>query len=649
MSGLMSIGLRGMFAAQAALDVTSHNIANANVAGYSRQEAEVETSKGQYTGRGFFGKGVNVTNVKRAHDDFLTMQAAAAQSLKSMDATRSEQLQQLQDVFPSGNQGIGYAMGDFLNSMVDLANTPNDASARQVVLARASDVADRFKAGAERIRVLQEGVQSDMRNSVSTLNTLAAKVADLNNQIAGYAGVTQQPNDLLDQRDQLISQISEIVEVSTLKATDGTMGVFIAGGQRLVLGNEASTVTVQADPADPSRSALALQSSGDTLSLREDMITGGSLAGLLKFQNDDLVDARNELGQMAAAFGTRVNEVQSLGIDMGNPAGAGAPLFSIGAPSAKPNANNAKDGSGIYIAQVQLTVTDATQLQASDYEMRADGSGNYSLKRLSDGLTRTVANGDTVDGFKIDVNPDLQTGDRFLLQPVGVAASGMDRIMDDVNGIAAASPVTATMNVANTGTATVSSLTVTDKSIDPSLTASVSFTSDTGDFNWELRDSSGNVTTSGTGAWVSGQPISLNGFEVQLNGVPKSGDSMSVAPTTYTATNNGNALAFAALRDERMVGRFQRTDGTIADGATATDAYAAAMADIGVRVQGAIAASNISTSAADQTAQTLASKTGVNLDEEASRLIQFQQAYQAAAKVLQIAQTVFDTMLQLGH
>jgi flagellar hook-associated protein 1 FlgK len=156
------------------------------------------------------------------------------------------------------------------------------------------------------------------------------------------------------------------------------------------------------------------------------------------------------------------------------------------------------------------------------------------------------------------------------------------------------------------------------------------------------------VIDSGSNTWTAGQPIKLNGFELSLNGVPASGDAVEVSKTLFPQTNNGNALAMAALRDERFVGRYQRADGSVADGATATDAYAAAMADVGVRVQGAKSSATISAAAASQTADTLASKTGVNLDEEAARLIQFQQAYQASAKVLQVAQSVFDTMLQLG-
>lgn len=648
-SALINIGMRAMFASTASLQSTSHNIANAHVAGYSRQETEVATSKGQFSGAGFFGKGVDVVNVRRAHDQFLTMQAAVATSLSKMDDARHQQLVQLEDVFPPGEQGLGYAMGDFFAAMTDLANSPSDNSARQVVLARAADVADRFAGAADRIDMLQRGVVADLESSAVTVNALAERIADVNNEIAGYSGLNQLPNDLLDQRDSLIKELSGFLQVTTLPADDGTVGVFIAGGQRLVLGNEASQVVVKDGDPDPSAAALAISTQGQLLDLNEDTLTGGSMAGLINFQNHDLIDARNMLGQMAAAFAGKVNEAQARGLDLGKPPGPGVALFRFGGPEAMASRFNARDGSGQLLASVDMTVTDPSQLVASDYDLRLDAGGSLKLTRLSDGLVRGINSGDVVDGMRIDVGGlGLQPGDRFTLQPVGRAANGMQRALDDTLGVAAASPVTATFGVGNTGTASLRELLVTGTP-DTQLIANISFTSDTGDYTWELLDrDTGALVNVGTNTWTAGEGISLNGFSVTLNGVPKTGDSFTVDKTLFPGSNNGNALAMSSLADDRIVGLTLDSNGSPIGGRTATDAYAAAMADIGVRVQSARLASNISATASEQADSTLTSKTGVNLDEEASRLIQFQQSYQAAAKVLQVAQSVFDTMLQLG-
>ncbi len=211
-------------------------------------------------------------------------------------------------------------------------------------------------------------------------------------------------------------------------------------------------------------------------------------------------------------------------------------------------------------------------------------------------------------------------------------------MLDDPRGIAAASPLEAVRGVANTGTATVAALAITSASVNPQHSATITFTNGSGAYSWELRDRTSNaLVSSGTGTWQGGATMALNGFELTLDGVPAGGDTFTVAQTAQPATNNGNALALVALRDERMAG-----------GETITDAYASAMAGIGVRVQGARSASEISLALASSAEAQRSSQAGVNLDEEAARLLQFQQSYQAAAKVLQVAQSVFETLLQVA-
>ncbi len=650
-SSLFSLGTKAMTASYAALATTGHNIANANVKGYSRQQVELSTAIGQYSGSGYFGKGVDVTTVSRAYDAFLTREAATANSLASMDASRLTLLRQLENVFPTGEQGVGYAAGELLNSMVDLSARPADAATRQVVLARAGEVADRFAAAGAQMDKLQLAVQEDMRANVARINQLASSVADLNQRIAAAQGLGQQPNDLLDQRDQALADLSSKLQISTVPADDGSVTVFIAGGQTLVLGTQARQLTVMADPGDATRSALGLIDGPTLRMLQPQELGGGEVAGLLSFQNEDLVAARTQLGQLAAALAGAVNQQQALGLDLRDPPGSGAPLFATGAAQALPDAGNAVNGAGQFIGQVALTLTDPSQLLASEYTLAADPAGApgvWQLTRLSDGLVRSVVSGDVLDGMRIDIGPPAPAAtDRFLLQPVTRAANGMQRVLDDVKGVAAASPLSASSAAANTGTAKVAALRVVSTSADPQQTATINFTSANGDYSWELRDRSSNaLLSSGTGVWTAGTPIALNGFELSLNGAPRSGDVFSVGQTAYPQTNNGNALAFAALRDAALVGRLPLSGGGVGGGATLTDAYAASMANVGVRVQRAASAADISGAVAAQAESVRSAKSGVNLDEEAARLIQYQQSYQAAAKILQVAQSVFDSLLQ---
>lgn len=644
-SSLMSVGVRAMAANYAALQTTGHNIANASVEGYSRQQVELATSQGQFTGAGFFGRGVDVETVTRTHNEFITREAATARSVASMDAARLEALQQLEGVFPPGELGVGYAAGQFLNAMVDLASRPADDSTRQVVLARAAETADRFAAAGQQLDQIQLGVTAALGDAATRVNQLTGRIAAVNEKIAALQGLGQPPNDLLDERDRLIGQLSDLVQVTTVKADDGSVGVFIAGGQRLVLGNQATTLQVVPDRGDPTRSALAVNDLGQLRVLQESALGGGSLAGWLQFQNDDLLQARLQLGQMAASLAGVVNGQQALGLDLRDPPGAGAPLFATNAPQAQPASTNARTATGAYAAQVSLAVTDATQLRASEYDLRSDGAGGWALTRLSDGLVRTVADGDEVDGFTISLGaPAPASTDRFLLQPVTRAANGMERVLDDPRGLAAASPVTASVAATNLGTASVGALRMVSAPVDPTVSASITFGL-AGAYNWTLQDAAGQ-TLVGSGNWVPGSPIAINGFEIDLNGVPASGDVINVAKTAFPRQNNTNALAFVALRESAFIGRSVQSDGTLGGGSTVTDAYASTMSGVGVRVQGARTAAEISATVSGQAEQNRASTSGVNLDEEAARLLQFQQSYQAAAKVLQIAQAVFDTLLQ---
>ena len=658
-SALMSLGLRALTANYAALQATSHNISNANTEGYSRQSVELATSGGQYTGAGFFGKGVDVQTVTRAHSDFLTREVAGAVAAAASDEVRATNLQQLEQVFGLGDEGIGAAAGALFNAFVDVANRPGDASARQVVLARAEELAGRLSSAAEQIDGLQSGVTTDLKAAVEVVNGLAAHIASLNNQIAASRGAGHTPNDLLDQRELALEQLSSYVQVSTLPADDGSVSVFIGGGQRLVLGGEAARLVAMPDPFDPWRVqvGLASQTSGAT-ALNEDSFTGGQIAGLLRFQNDDLVDARNLLGQIAAAVAGAVNAQQALGLDLAGR--AGAPIFATGAPRVAPSSNNAMaagvpvasyvNGAGTRVSSVGVTVVESDRLLASDYELYADPglpAGNWRLTRLSDGVSQTVASGDVVDGFRIDVaSPVPAAGDRFLLQPVGTAARDLRTALTDPRGIAAASPVVGTAAPANTGTAAVASLAAVAPTINPNLTATITFGAG-GSYNWTLVDTTGALpTTSGSATWTSGQPITLNGFALELNGVPAAGDSFSVARTAFPAVENGNAKALQKLGTAGLVGERTASNGTVVPAVSVTDAYAAVLADIGVRVQSGRRSAEQSAAIAADAQAAKASRVGVNLDEEAARLLQFQQSYQAAAKVLQIANQIFDTLLE---
>lgn len=630
-STLMAIGKTAMFASYAQMNATGNNIANANTVGYSRQQADLAAAPGLQTSVGFYGSGVNVQTVTRAYDQFLTGQANVTGSISSAAAARLDKLTQLESVFGTGASGIGFSAGALLNSFVDVANAPGDSSARQVALSQAQQFSALMKNAGEQITTLQSGLANDVKTSLASVNTMATQVAALNKQIADVKSSGNAPNDLLDQRDKLVSDIGKIISVSTVNASDGSMSLFVGGGQSLVLGSASNQLSAVADPYDATKVQVGLSTSGGKpVVVPADSIEGGSVAGLLRVQNQDLTAATNLLGQMAVAFSSAVNEQQSLGLDLsGN---TGAPIFSVAAPRVLGARSNSGNGA------IGLAVTDASKVQASDYKLGFDGS-QYTLTRLSDNTTAAgspytpaqMAAGVSVDGIGFSLaSGTVNAGDSFLLQPVAQAAQSMKTVLGAPAGLAAASPFTASLGATNKGTATIDSISAVSTGYDKTLSASISFTSDTGDYNWSLSDGS-----SGTGVWSAGNPITLNGAALQLAGVPRTGDTMAMKPTTAIASNNGNAQAFADLSSKAMV-----------IGQTVTDAYAAAISDVGVRVQSAKTSAKNTAAAAAVAETSRGNSSGVNLDEEASRLIQYQQSYQAAAKVLQAAQAVFDTLLQ---
>lgn len=629
MSMLMQLGTRAMFAAYAQLQTTGQNISNANTPGYSRQQVSLGTAAGQYTGAGFFGRGVTVESVTRATNMFLTAQVAATRSTAASDAARLGMLQQLERVFSIGQGGLGFAATSLFNAFSDLAAAPADLSARQAVLARAEDFASLARSNSDQIEMLQANVVNDVRNSVQDVNAMATQVANLNAQIVSALATSHTPNDLMDARDSLIARIGEKLEVQTINSSDGSVSVFVGGGQSLVLGGQSNKLVARRDPMDPARVALSIQVPGFETPLVESQLGAGSIAGLIEFQNKDLTDARNRLGQLVASLGAVMNQQQSFGIDLaGQP---GGPLFQIGAPVALPRSTN-----GVPAGQVDLAVTDPSVLKASEYLLEEDLSapGTWVATRLSDGFRHTglTGGGEVIDGFSVTFSAPPQAGDKFLLKPVSTAAMNTATAITNPRGIAAASPLQASAPAANTGTMSIGALDIVASPTAAYGPLTVQFTSATGDY--DILD--GGVPVA-SGTWDGSAPIQYNGFSLSLKGVPALNDTVAINPTTVPAASNGNALSFDGLASRLLI-----------DGQTVTDAYAETLSSVGVRVQGMTAAAETSANVAQRTEEALTSEVGVNLDEEAARLIQYQQAYQAAAKMLQTAQQVMDTLISLG-
>lgn len=634
MSAALNIATRALNTNLSALQVIGHNIANVNTEGYSRQSVQLQISDYQQFGNGFFGKGVEINTVTRAHDAYLTREASLAKSVAAADNLLLSRLKQLEDIFPMGEAGLGAAMNDMLNAWSDVASAPGNLTARVVVIARAEELAARMRNTAGQMDLLAQGAELQVKGTVSTVNRLAQDLASVNQRIIETQGQSHTPNDLLDQRDQLLSQLNQYIQTTTVPADDGTVSVFVGGSQPLVLGQSANSLAMTRDVTDSSRIGLSFVQAGASTVLEDAVLGGGELAGLMTFLHQDLPDLQNQLGRMALALASEMNEQNRLGIDLQGVAGADFFVPPAQAPALPAPANTGN-------ASITTAVADPTALIASDYELRFE-AGGLNVVRLSDGTaTGPLTLPATVDGLRFEIQAGAAAaGDRFLVRPFAAAARDLNMAISAPDRLAAASPVLVEPGTANAGGLSVENLYAVSPSANLTDTVTLSFLAD-GSFT-ATGLGPGNPVPDNPGPpasynYVPGQRIEFNGWSLSLRGSPTAGDSftISAAPPGSTPQNAGNASAVLALREQPTF-----------EGVPLADGYTSLFSSLGTRVQSAQFAASFTAQVATSTENARAGVSGVNLDEEAARLLQFQQSYQAAAKFLQIAQSTFDTLLQ---
>ena len=647
---LLNVGSRALLANQAALQTAGHNIANVSTPGYSRQTVVLQTVQGQFTGGGYIGKGVDVQTIQRNHSELLTRQSTAASAVDAGDTVRMDRLRQLQEVFSGGASGIGASINDMMNALSDVVSAPTDLTARSVALTRMDETAARMRDASQRLDEIGYTVAEQLKGSMVAVNSLAKNIAGINEQIARAKGNGQPANDLLDQRDQLIRELNQHIQTSQVAADDGTVSVFVAGSQPLVLGNQAATLSID-DPIDfgagSGKKVLSFLAPGSStkVELNESMLGGGQVAGLLRFQNNDLAEGRNLLGRMAIAISESMNTQNRLGLTLN-----GQPGENLFAPISLGNATPSNFNTST--ATMALTVADPTALQASSYTVSFTAGDAGSVTRHSDGKVFsfdgsalppvTVASVFSAQGLGVTLSGAVNAGDQFVINSLQGAAAELQALQYSPTDLAAANPVNAAMGATNGGSLQLASLKATGPITQPATGSPVTIAFTAGSpATYSATVPGPPVATIATGNYVSGEKIAINGWEIALQGAPKSGDTVTVGNATdsqygdWYKRDTGNASALMALRDVPMF-----------DNATLADGFASAMAQVGTRTQSAQFAAELSSSIAANLERDRTAVAGVNLDEEAARLIQYQQAYQASAKMIQIAQNIFDTLIQ---
>lgn len=640
-----SVGISALNAAQLGMSTTGHNISNASTEGYHRQEIVQSTNIATLTGNGFVGQGTNVDTIKRVFSQFLDAQVLQGQTQSAhLDAFLGE-IKQIDNMLADANAGLSPAVQTFFSAVGDVATSPQSVASRQALLSDGSALVARFQTLAQRFTEIRDGINSQIGESVTLVNSFAQQIANLNDQIVLQSSTTNQPpNDLLDQREKLVSQLNLQVKATTVRQTDGSYNVFIGNGQPLVVGQQVFKLAAVPSPEDQQRTEVAYQyAAGNTL-LGAGSLTGGKLGGLLDFRNNSLDAAQNALGRVAMGLAKTFNDQHKLGQDLaGN---LGGDFFSVPSPTVIPSTGNTGAGS------ITATLSSVSALTTSDYRILYNGA-NYTVTDLAantstSGLTAaTLAT--AIPGLTLAVGAVPAAGDVFTIQPTRYAARDI-ALSSTINSttIAAAAPIRTAVTSTNTGSGKISAGAVNTgtpvtpnpahPSTDLNLQQPVTIT---------FNNPTTNFTVTGTGvglpattAYTAGANISFNGWTVQITGAPAAGDTFTIGPNTNGVSDNRNALALAQLQ----------TKNTLVGGTTSFQgAYSQLVSQVGNKTAETQVTSTAQTTLVDQTKTAQQALSGVNLDEEAANLLRYQQAYQAAGKMLQIATSLFDSLLAIGR
>lgn len=643
MANILQIPVSGLAVAQRSLMTTTHNIVNVNTDGYSRQRVVNEAREPSGFGGGFLGTGVTTQSVTRAYDEFLVTNVRSNTSIYEETKNYQEFSGRIDNLLSGSNLGLMTSMQGFFDSVDEVANNPSSLPSRTVMMTEANSLVDRINEMDGSLRDLQTELSNRVKNEIGEINNLAKFIGQLNGEVAAVAAAGDQaPNDLLDKRDILLKQLSEKVGVKVIDASNGEVSVFVGKGQSLVTGTAVSKLAVLRDEEDFAKFNIGLVSDSGISDVSKN-IDGGGIRGLLNFQDDVLDKSRNSIGRIATVLAKTFNDQHKLGADLnGN---LGGDFFNEGTVVVAENSTNT--GTGVVTA----AFGDVSNLTTSDYRLVYDGSDSYTLTKLSDKTQTTINTGGAspfaateMDGVALTITGGAAVGDAFLIRPTFGGGSEIGLKLTQSSGVAAGSPVTtsqavdATGRLTNTGSGDIGEPTVTDVTNLPlGADITLTFSSATNQLTM-VPDPNGDSPLAYDPATESGKSFTvLGGVAFTMSGTPADGDSFVLGNNDSGGGDNTNALILSKIRSDAIM-----------DGGDSTiqSAYSELVSEMGGLSKQALNDLEARTSILEISQQSLDSKSGVNLDEEAANLLIFQQAYQASARAISIASSLFDTLIQ---
>jgi flagellar hook-associated protein 1 FlgK len=625
MPDILSTGSSALLAFQRMMATTSHNVANANTPGFSRQRSLLGVRGAQDIGPGFVGAGVQINRIERIADQFVTSRLRDSANELGRLGQLSALAARVDRVVSDRASGVALPLSSFLDAAQSLSAQPASAAARSDFIGKAQVLAARFRALDGQLDAMVDESTRRAEGLVGEINGDIAEVARLNGEItrALAVGSGSPPNDLFDQRDLIIQRLSQRMGVTVAEQDGGAVNVFTTTGQALVVGRTTSTLTATRDPFDPARRELSLQTPNGPVLLGSRGL-GGELGGLLEFASDVLDPAQERLGRLATAFAATVNAQHREGVDFYGD--LGGDLFAVSPPQVAARNNNAGT------ANLTASVSDVSALNGAAIELTFDGAAWTAVRKDSGAplaLTGTGTPGDpfVVEGVSLVMTGAPVANDSFLLRPTAAAGGGMQVLITDPNRLAAANPVRSSAAIGNLGSASIGVPEVLDRD-DPDLRSPVDI----------VFVDANNYTIDGTGPfpYVEGAPIAYNGWQVSLQGPAAAGDTFTIGPTPPRSSDNGNSRLLAGIGGIGLLDGGTVTINDEVAGITSEVGSAARRASLGNEAQAAIQS---------QIEAERESVSGVNLDEEAANLMRFQQAYQAAAQVISVADTVFQSLL----
>jgi len=660
---LYQTGVSGLLSAQQQLATTGHNISNVNTEGYTRQRAEQGAMVGNYNGGNFIGSGTYVQDITRLYDQFSYKEQLLNTSNLGNANSISLDLDQLNQVMSISGEAIGGSIDRFYQAINGIADQPNDLGLRNIALSQASVLATDFNSLNQNLDQLEKATNGEIEQIARKMSEISLELANINEQIlqSGDLNLTGQPNDLLDKRDQLVSQLGEYTSVNTIVDSNGVMTVMIGSGATLVAGITPLTVSVQAGDPDPLQTKLQLNSRNGTVALDGSKL-GGAIAAKLEYRDEHIAKARNELNRLAMAVSETLNQAQAQGVDLNGK--QGLDIFTDINAAAMQNSRVLASSKNSGNLQASLTITDVSKVPTTEFTIKYDGS-DYIMTNADDGSTTTlvaVTPGvyQTDFGFNFTVNSGApNTNDTFMLRPTENSAALIQVTLTDPKGIAASSAVGVEVDENNVSNGAVNIINVTNPELARSFTegSNEKLTVDVyenpltpGFFDYRVYDAANPppAATLASGSFAAGDSEVIDmppspataAFQIEISGLPVGQGALAREKFTISdafGSGNGKNATFMAATQEQQI-----LDG---DKQTFSQALATATSEVGSNASSAEFVADTAQALFTQAFNRNQSKSGVNLDEEAANLLKFQQAYQAASQIISTANTIFDTIL----